>query len=379
MKTLFYTFTSLVITFSNLFAQSVNEDLLVVLKNDGKISAYNLNTLESQWNFQFSDSSYNKMRNQFKIEDNILYAISTQNQLVSLNINNGKVNWKETIFEQEEITKRYEISGQRLPILNNMIFAANNVNGLNAYDKRNGKLIWNSTMHYPFNNYPPIIKNNKVYIQSAPLVYCIDASTGSLLWYKDFKTQPMYTLITINDEYVFVGDEDNTIYALDVDTGDEKWQYSTVYEYPNIDENIMFSKNENQIVLGAEQENGFSIIALNPRNGEEKWKSNFDNTSKKIKSITQISNYYIVTTDDNDQYFYLVDIKTGKSISIEFPKEKPLSNIIKYRDDEIAFLTKSFFITLNLKNKIFEYKPIKIDYEINDNFNLHFDIVYKTK
>lgn len=193
MKNRYFINLILVIFFSQVFGQKINNDVLVVLKNDGKISAYDLNSLENQWNFEFSDSSTNKMRNQFHIENNVLFAVSTQNTLASLDVNTGTTNWIKSTFEQEEKTKRYQTSGQRLPILNEMIFVANNVNGLQAFNKKNGQKIWSATMHYPFNNYPPIIKNNKIYIQSAPLVYCFDASSGKLLCIKISK-QYQFTL-----------------------------------------------------------------------------------------------------------------------------------------------------------------------------------------
>lgn len=382
MKQIVLFLSTLLFTLSSAFAQDPTYtplDLLVVFKNDGKIAAYNLGNLESRWNYQFVDSSYNKMRNQFRIERNTLYAVSTQNQLVSINLYNGVSNWTQATFEQEKRVKRYETSGQRLPILNNMIFASNNVNGLNAFDRYTGRLVWNAIMHYPFNNYPPVLYNDKLYIQSAPLVYCFDVHTGTLLWYRNYERVPMYTLITTDGEVVIVGDERNNLYALDASTGEDKWQYTTSYEYPRIDELIVLSADRHQLTFVSKEKDGFSITALDTKNGKENWKQLFTNTEAEVKSLTSIGDYYIMTTKDEEKHFYVVDRRDGKQMQTPFPKEQPLSNVIPYGKHQLAFLTKSYLTLFDLQTKSFEYRPIQLEYEINDSFNLHFDIAYDVK
>lgn len=85
--------------------EKVENDLIIILKNDGQLSSYDFQTLAHKWDLKFSDSAYNKMRNQFKVENAILYTTSTQRELLAVNVNNGEKYWKTEIGQNKEITK----------------------------------------------------------------------------------------------------------------------------------------------------------------------------------------------------------------------------------------------------------------------------------
>ncbi len=356
--------------------EKITKDALIILDGSGKIISCNLETLKENWKFQFTDSSYNKMRNSFNIENAILYASSTQIELVALNVNDGSLYWKTELGQQNEITRSYWIDGQELPIKNDLIYLASGNKNVYAFNKLSGNLDWNYELQFPYNNYSPAIQNDYLIIPNAPWVYCFEASTGKPIWQRGFGNKPMYASPRIDEKYAYVADEKNMIYALSLENNAEIiWEYQTEYEYADIDEKTILEEGTYYFGAKTGRETPPAITALNSKDGSRIWRTVLSNEGNEIKVFKKFNNYIMGFTDSESNSFYIIKTDTGEQIMVEAPKEKSVSNIIKIDDENIAFLTKNYLVTFNIASRKFTYKEAQLDYKLDESFNVHIEII----
>lgn len=353
--------------------EKVEKDLIIVLKNDGQLTSYDLESLDQKWNIQFTDSSNNKMNNRFNIENAILYATSTQKEIIAANVNDGSLYWKTEIGMHNEVERRYDINGQHLPIQGNLIFLASNNKQIYAFNKFTGDKVWNYKLQFPYNNYTPVLNKDNLVIPNAPYVYSFKSQTGQPIWQRGFGNTPMYSLMQIDDKKAYVASESNKVYALNInDMASIAWEYETEYNYATIDNNTILDGDT--YYFAADTEGKISnIVALNSNNGELIWKTSLNN-EEEVRYFSKYNNYIFGFTKADTNAFFILNSSDGKQLKINQPKEKILSNIF-ISEGNLTFLTKSYFVTYNLKSGKYVYRDIKLEYEINDAFNLYFEIV----
>ncbi len=359
--------------------EKVASDCLILLKNDGSLAAYELETLSHKWDLSFDDGAYNKMDNHFRIENAILYTLSTQREFLAVDVNTGKKYWKTEIGQQKEITKRYVTDGQRLPIKGSLIYVASNNTQLYAFNKRNGSLVWNYKLQFPYNNYSPVINDNYLLISNAPWVYCFDARTGQAIWQRGFGNVPMYAQLQIDAEKAFTASERNKIYALDIaNNAAIDWEYETEHDSPRIKENTLL---QNGVYYFAARKNGddpATVTALNTADGQVVWKTVLENDGEEIDTFYAYNDLIVGSTDAAENGFFIIDAKNGEQWKIESPKEKVLSNIFGM-GDELYFITENFLVSFNLERKKFDYRAFEFDDQGKDSFSLHFEIAKAEK
>ncbi len=356
--------------------EKITNDALIILSGNGEILSCNLESLAVNWKFKFTDSSYNKMRNSFNIENAILYASSTQIELVALNVNDGSLYWKTELGQQYEITRRYWINGQELPIKNDLIYLASGNKNAYAFNKLTGNLAWNYELQFPYNNYSPAIQNDYLIIPNAPWVYCFEASTGKPIWQRGFGNKPMYAKPQIDNIYAYVADENNMIYALSLENNAEIiWEYETDYEYAGIDEKTILEEETYYFGAKTGRETPPAITALNSKDGSLIWRTVLSNESNEIKVLKKFGNYILGFTDSESNSFYLINTETGEQITVEEPKEKAVSNIVEIDDVNVAFLAKNYLVTFNISTKKFTYREAQLNYKLDETFNIYIAII----
>lgn len=359
--------------------EKTNQDIVIALKSDGEISAYDLKTLKNTWNLKFSDSSYNKMRNHFNIENSVLYTSSTQKEILAVNVNDGTPYWKVQLGIHKEIKKRYEINGQHLPIKDNLIFIASNNKHIYAFDKRDGNFIWNYQLQFPFNNYSPVINKDHLIISNAPWVYCFEAKTGKPLWQRGFGNIPMYSQLQIDEENVYVASERSKIYALKIgDNAAINWEIETAQKSPSINENTLLDKGIYYYGAENQSENAPSVVALDIKMGKQLWTLDLKNKGDEIKIFQKHKDYIVGFTNATENSFFVLDAVSGKQLEVPQPKETAISNIFLL-DDQFTFLTANYLVSYNVLTKVFDYKNLKLDFKVNDAFPLYFEIVKASK
>ena len=93
-------------------------------------------------------------------------------------------------------------------------------------------------------------------------VYALNASTGAKLW--SYTTGgPVYSSPAVANGVVYVGSDDNNVYALNAATGAKLWSYSTggyVHSSPAVANGVVY--------VGSEDNN---VYALNAATGAKLW------------------------------------------------------------------------------------------------------------
>ena len=112
----------------------------------------------------------------------------------------------------------------------------------------------------------PTVAGGVVYVGSDDNhVYAIDAETGALLW--SFQTGDVIrSTPTVTDGVVYIGSNDNLVYAIDAATGALLWQHDTsdwVQYSPTVHGGIVY--------LGALADGDHKIHALDAVTGEQLW------------------------------------------------------------------------------------------------------------
>lgn len=268
------------------------------------------------------------------------------------------------------------ISGQHLPIKGSLIFLASNNTQLYAFNKFDGRLVWNYKLQFPFNNYTPVINNTHLLIPNAPWIYCFEAKTGKAIWQRGFGSVPMYSKLQIDHEKVYAASERSQIYALNIKNDAAiDWKFELESDFSDIHENTIMDSSI--YYFGARNEDDkLFVSALNTSTGELIWNTNLKKYGKEIKVFQKHKNFIVGFTDAHENGFFLINTLTGEELEVKEPKENALSNIFSI-EDKLYFITKNYLTIFDMQKKDFSYIDFKLEYEVNDAFNLYFEIVQK--
>ncbi len=79
---------------------------------------------------------------------------------------------------------------------------------------------------------PPALNNGVVYVGSDDgKLYAIDAETGQEKWKYEIGPLALYSIPIIAHDVVYIGVENNFLYAIDAETGAEIWQFQVEDKY----------------------------------------------------------------------------------------------------------------------------------------------------
>ena len=126
-----------------------------------------------------------------------------------------------------------------------------------------------------------------------------------LLWKYKIEKGSFDATPVIADGKVYIGDLDGTVYAIDLQTGAEKWKFKN--PTPQVGFNTAAAVRDGLVYLG-DQDGTF--FCLDARSGEQKW------TVKAEAEINSAANFYQdkVLFGSQDATLYCLDAKSGKQL-----------------------------------------------------------------
>jgi len=135
----------------------------------------------------------------------------------------------------------------------------------------------------------PTVVDGTVYVGSNDNnLYAVAAATGEEQWV--FETGDVVGSPTVADDTVFVGSWDNNLYAVDTETGEEQWAFKTgeaVSSSPTVADGTVF--------VGCDDTN---LYAVDAATGEQEWA--FETGSVVFSSPTVVDGtVYVGSADDN--------------------------------------------------------------------------------
>jgi outer membrane protein assembly factor BamB len=331
------------------------------------------------------------------ISQGIVYFNSSAGYVYAVNASNGKTHW---VFKREAyvgdspaiLDDMLYVSG-----LDSFLYAINAKTGVEAWrfkagdmimsspaiyagkayfgsydghlyavDIRTGKEIWKFKTQgngQPINSFPepghrdpydydnlgaivsdPAISNETVYFSSYDgYLYAIDANTGSEKW--KFITNGYPTDPAISNETIYFGSH-GSFYALD-DKGQVKWKFSTenpkeYYSSAAVTNSIVYfthSVNHNKSELEQHDQYSYSIYAVTEKTGEVIWESEI------------LSHPHGLTISNKVLYFYGGDsifafnADTGKELW-KFKTESSRYSEVAISEGKIYFCTEDYLYAL---------------------------------
>lgn len=186
--------------------------------------------LKMLWDF---DTDAGMGKNSFSVSDGILFANTLRGEMFSVDISSGK-----SIGRISDLGNG--AFGSPLVYKTKIIntFSGNNNSSIQCYDVMRAEVLWQRDLEYIESS--PVGNENFVYVASASgSVYCLDAASGNIKWaYKSNKNHVktlsekynpnrFFTSPVINGNNLFTGGTDGNMYCVDVTTGALLWKLQT--------------------------------------------------------------------------------------------------------------------------------------------------------
>lgn len=155
----------------------------------------------------------------------------------------------------------------------------------------------------------PQIVDGVVYISTySGTVYAINADSGNARWQypKEDNLEPIVSGVTVVNGLAYFGCTDGNVYAIDIDTGEEVWQATTekrIWATPVVDEDTIYVGSFDG-----------QLYALDASDGSQRW--TYD-TGSSIAATALLDNG-TVYFGSLDRTFYAVDAATG-NLEWSFP------------------------------------------------------------
>ena len=186
-----------------------------------------------------------------------------------------------------------------------------------------------------------LVNNNKLYAaDNLGYVYVLDLEKQTVIWATNFGV-PFRSNIKLVDESIYLANEDNVIYSIDINTGKKKWQFGTTSTF-------LKSSFKNNLAIDQVSENVFllntsgELYSINYISRKINWVLNFKSSSMMKdadlffgKPIIIKNNDIVISTKDS---MHSYNYKTGKKNWI-----LPLAPVLK----PIATQQNTFVFTKN--------------------------------
>lgn len=159
-----------------------------------------------------------------------------------------------------------------------------------------------------------VLDEGKLYIGSVGgIIYNLNAETGDLIW--EFETgEQLWATPAINDDILYIGSFDKKLYAIDINSGEEKWEQPFEAEGPIISTPLI----ENGVVyIGSFDRH---IYALDAESGELIWQypeseGNGENIPQKWFWASPVMYKNMIYAANTDGKVYVIDNQDGNLIA----------------------------------------------------------------
>jgi len=173
------------------------------------------------------------------VADEVVYFGDFAHNLFAVNAKDGKKIWKFTASDRI----------RRVGIMDDRAFFSDRSGNLYAVDLKNGKAIWKAAKRNKV--VTPLAAYNKLvyYGGEENSLYAVDALTGEEKWvYRT--TQPCLPPVVANGA-VYVACKDSMLLAIDAEGGQERWKYKTPHtpiSYPVVGNGVIYYLDEEGVM-----------------------------------------------------------------------------------------------------------------------------------
>jgi len=246
---------------------AVDGDTVYVQGRDGLVRALSTDDGSERWSVDVGSRDIAVQQGSPTVVEGSVYVGSTESVVYSFDAATGDEEWR---FEMDRLF------GITPAVVDGTVYFSSAREYLYAVDAASGDEVWR-TEGPPQSNYysSPAVTDDVLYCGSygtdSTAVHAYDAATGSNLWNADVAHGGVvYGSPAVDDDTVYVGSTDYVVYALDRETGSERWSFETdekVYADPAVvGDTVYVGSYDNH------------VYALDAATGDERW--SFDTGSQ---------------------------------------------------------------------------------------------------
>lgn len=193
-------------------------------------------------------------------------------------------------------------------ILDDKIFAGDDMGCLTCYRLKDGKKLWSFKSDRRIVGTPAASDNVVVFGSADKNIYGVNTETGRQLW-KVAAAEPVLGAVTISNGIAYTGASDHTFRAINIHTGDIVWAYAQVKGYivtkPLVE--------GNKVIFGAWDN---TLYALDKQTGQELWKWTGGLTRMHFSpaSVWPVAAHGKVFIADPQRALTAINLETGETI-----------------------------------------------------------------
>lgn len=188
------------------------------------------------------------------------------------------------------------------------IYVGDDMGNLTAYQAATGKKLWNFKANHRILGTPDVKEDVVVFGSADEKIYGLHARTGKLLWTVQAEA-PVLGAVTIDHGKAYIGASDGIFRAIDIHTGKLLWSYEKVKGY--VETKPLVTKD---LVLFGAWDN--TLYALNKDTGAEAWLWNGGIRGMHFSpaAVWPVAAHGKVFITDPKRAMTAIDIHTGETV-----------------------------------------------------------------
>jgi outer membrane protein assembly factor BamB len=266
--------------------------------NSGSVEDILEPPLSVQWTFKAS----NKIVSSASVDDGVVYFGSRDNYLYAVDINTGKEKWKFKAEKWVDSSPAITLTKVYFSSRDGYFYCLNKEDGGLAWKKKTGGSDTSSATVDDGVVFFGVGFPNKA-------IYAFDAESGVELWMYE-PQQVVYSSPAIKDDSLYIGASDGYVYSFKKENGSVNWKYKTAgaidLASPALNDTTLF------IAAGKFD---WHVYAIDINTGKEKWKylpEDQQVTPTYVSSVAVGKDNVFVVSGYAQQYLYSLDIASGK-------------------------------------------------------------------
>ena len=190
--------------------------------------------------------------------DGTIYApVVGTNDLAAVNANNGSVDWRVTVVDDEVISASFG----RPAVDDDAVYLANWPNRVSAYDRVDGTQLWQRDRDEQM-QLSTTVTDAGLVVTTRRGVALLDTDDGEPIWERDLDGNATEGAGAVTTDRVLVSDGLEEFHALDLETGEVDWSVPFVGETePVVADGVVYAVERNA-----------SLVAFDVESGEERFR-----------------------------------------------------------------------------------------------------------
>jgi outer membrane protein assembly factor BamB len=237
----------------------VASDFLFLGASDGSFSAFDRRDWKAKW--QIGRKGYVIVGGSPAVAYGMIY-FSSAKDIYQPNMRlKGSLHAVDAMTGAEKWTLTIKGSPTPVAVADEVIYFGDDDRHLFAVNAKNGQEIWKFMASGNIGT-PSIMDGGAFFSDQGGNLYAVDLKNGQAIW-KAAKKNKVGTPLAAYNKSVYYGGRENSLYAVDALTGQEKWVYRTTKP-------CLPPVAANGVIYVASMDN--TLLAIDAESGQEKWK-----------------------------------------------------------------------------------------------------------